>query len=197
MIVPAFPLPRYALPFVAPCTLVAAYVWERFSRSPRAGRALTAVVVFVLLVQLVPFAGRAAARVRVVSGMETREQYLLRADDVYPMARRAAQMLPPNAKVLYVGERVYHFLALGVNADMGMPARQAAVDFPAFRTPAGLMERIRGLGYTHVIVNEAVLAARTPFALNLLRPLEGAGLRELAREKRLVLYEVESRPAKN
>jgi hypothetical protein len=144
----------------------------------------------VLVVQLVPFAGRAATRSRVVLGLESRHAYLLRADDVYPMAARAAQILPPKAKVFYAGERLYYLLERGVDCVMGMPVRQGLVDYVTYRTPADLLRRIRALGFTHVVVNEGVLAARFPFALNMFNALEGRGLTQVAREKRLTLYEV-------
>ena len=192
LIVPRFPLVRYLLPFLVPCAAVAGYVFDRLCERAWAQRVLCIIVAAVLVVQLAPFAGRAATRVRVVAGLESRTEYLLRTDDVYPMARHAAEILPPHAKVLYVGHRIYYFLEQGIDATMGMPLRQDVVDFPVFATPAALLGRIRELGFTHVIVNEAVLRARAPFAIEMLRQLEHSGLRELAREKALVLYEVTS-----
>ncbi len=194
LIVPAFPLPRYVLPFLVPCGMIVGLVFERASARRSAHRLFAAMIVIILPLQLLPFAGRAAARARVVFGLESRDKYLLRSDDIYPMARRASAVLPADAKLLYVGERSYYFLAFGIDTAMGMPLRQGVVDFPALRTPGALLARIHELGYTHVIVNEAVLAARTPFALDMLRPLKDNGLREITREKKLVLYEVTPRP---
>ena len=190
LIVPMHPLLRYLLPFVAPCSLLVGRVFESLSRRRWARRILTFLVVSVLLAQLVPFAGRAAGRCSVGAGLEARQEYLLKADDVYPMAKYAAETLPTDAKVLYVGERLYYFLKFGVDATMGMPLLQPLVDFATFETPADLHRRLRELRFSHVIVNEAVLAARTEFALDMLRMLEGKGLRQLARRKRLVLYQV-------
>ncbi|MFW6107784.1 MAG: ArnT family glycosyltransferase, partial [bacterium] len=150
LIVLTFPLPRYLLPSVVPCAAAAGYVFERFDGRRWLRRVLCAAVAVVLLVQLIPFLGRAATRVAVVFGAESRAVYLRRTDDVYPMAEFAARRLGPDAKLLYVGERIYHFKALGLDATMGMPIRQAAVDFPAMATPRQLLDRLRRLGYTHV-----------------------------------------------
>jgi len=74
---------------------------------------------------------------------------------------------------------------------MGMPTRQAVVDFPKLATPRELHKRLVALGYTHLIVNEAVVAARFKPALSLLDVLRRDGsLAELAREKALTLYRV-------
>jgi len=190
LIVPRFPLVRYLLPFLVPCAAVAGYVFDRLCERAWARRVLCVVVAAVLVLQLAPFAGRAATRVRVAAGLESRAEYLNRADDVYPMARHAAEILPPDAKVLYVGHRVYYFLEQGVDAAMGMPLRQAAVDFPALKSPAELLGRMRELGYTHVIANEVLLAARGKDALELLHKLRDRGLGPVAAVKELVLYEV-------
>ena len=190
LIVPRFPLVRYLLPFLVPCAAVAGYVFDRLSERAWARRVLCVIITAVLVVQMVPFAGRAATRMRVVAGLESRAEYLLRTDDVYPMAQHAAGILPPDAKVLYVGHRVYYFLEQGIDATMGMPLRQAGVDFPAFRNPAELLERLRELGYTHVIANEGLLAARGKATLELLHELRGRGLEPVATVKDLVLYEI-------
>jgi len=189
VVVPVYPLFRYWMPFVAPCSLVAGLAFERLSQGRR-GRLLGAVVAAMCVFQLVPFVGRAAARARVVTGLETREAYLLRVDDVYPMARHAADALPPHAKVCYVGERLYHFLRLGVDATMVMPLRQAVVDFALFEEPKELLSRLRALGCTHVVVNKRAVAARARCMVGLLEKLRGCGLTPLERKKGLVLYEV-------
>ena len=192
LVVPMFPLPRYILPFLVPCSLIVGYAFHRLSAHAGVRRILSVAVVVLFAVQLVPFTGRAAARARVVAGLETREEYLLRVDDVYPMARRVARL--QDAKVLYVGERLYHFLDAGVDATMAMPLRQAVFDFPAFPNADDLLTGLRAGGYTHVVVNRAVLKSRrVEFAFHMVRALEDSGLiREVGRDKQLVLYEVTS-----
>jgi len=193
LIIPMYPLPRYVLPFVALCAPVLGYVFDALSGRAWARRTLCAVAVVVLLLQLVPFAGRAATRLRVAVGAESRRDYLRRVDDVYPMAEHVAAegVLPPGASVLYVGERVYHFHTLGVDVTMGMPVRQALVEFPAFDNPAELHRRLRQLGFTHLVVNEATLAKRYPQCGLLLRALEDVqGIRRTESRKDLVLYDV-------
>ncbi|MFO7899312.1 MAG: glycosyltransferase family 39 protein [Planctomycetota bacterium] len=191
LIVPTFPLPRYLLPFVVPCAAAAGYVFERLGGRAWLRRVLCAVVTVVLLVQLVPFLGRAATRGPVVFGAESRAAYLRRADDVYPMAEFVARELGPDARLLYVGERIYHFKALGVDATMGMPIRQAAVDFPAMASPRQLLDRLHRLGYTHVVINRANLGRRYPPALDLIDALAARDkLVETKQIKHLVLYQV-------
>jgi len=190
LIVPLYPLPRHVLPFVVPCAVVAGYVFDRLSTRRWARWAMGAIVVVVLIVELLPFAVSAGDTFRVAAGLESREEYLLRVDDVYPMARHAAAVLPPGAKVLYVGERVYHFLRLGIDTAMGMPMGQAVVDFPAYETPAQSHRRLGELGFTHVVVNEQALEDRAPFALEMLRRLRGQGLVSIGAKGRLVLYKI-------
>jgi hypothetical protein len=193
MIIPMFPLMRYLLPFVVPCVLVAGWAFDRLSTCCWVRRVLVPLLVVVLAFQLAPFVGRVAGRASVALGAESRHDYLMRVDDVYPMARRALS-LPEGSKVFYVGERLYYFLSEGwepANIAMGMPTRQAVVDFPKLATPRELHERLVALGYTHLIVNEAVVAARFKPALSLLDVLRRDGsLAELAREKALTLYRV-------
>jgi dolichyl-phosphate-mannose-protein mannosyltransferase len=193
MIIPGFPLMRYVLPFLAPCVLVAGWAFDRLSGRAWVRRVLVGAVVIVLAFQLLPFAGRAAGRWRVAAGVESRRDYLMRVDDVYPMARRALS-LPDGSKIFYVGERLYYFLTetgSGVVVDMGMPLRQAVVDFPLLATPRDLIERLRGLGYTHLIVNEAALATRFKPALSMIDVLRDSGqLEELDRKKTLTLYRI-------
>jgi membrane protein implicated in regulation of membrane protease activity len=193
MIIPMFPLMRYLLPFVVPCVLVAGWAFDRLSTCCWVRRVLVPLLVVVLAFQLAPFVGRVAGRASVALGAESRHDYLMRVDDVYPMARRALS-LPEGSKVFYMGERLYYFLSEGwepANIAMGMPTRQAVVDFPKLATPRELHERLVALGYTHLIVNEAVVAARFKPALSLLDVLRRDGsLVELAREKALTLYRV-------
>jgi hypothetical protein len=201
LIVPVSPLPRYVLPFVTPCALVVGWAFDRLAGRRGVRRALAVVLTVVFALQLVPFAARAAARARVAVGLETREAYLRRVDDVYPVARQARSLLPAGARILYVGLRVYHLLDLSLDADMGMPRRQAVVDFPSFATPADLHRRLRTRGYDYLLVNEAVLTARAPLALRMLDALEGDGLEVVetlgrhpdAPGRRFVIYRVAPR----
>ncbi len=191
LIVPMHPSPRHVLPFVAPCALVVGWAFERLSGRGWVRDGLCVVATLMAALLLVPFVGRAATRVRVVVGLDTRADYLASVDDVYPMARHAAAVLPEDAKVLYVGERVYYFLERGLDVTMAMPRRQAVVDFRTFEDSSDLLARVRELGFTHIVVNEAVLTRRAPFAIDLFHPLEGRGLTRLANKKHLVLYEVQ------
>ncbi len=189
--VSTFPMFRHLMPFIVPCAAVSgrAFEWLDGRRWVRITARCT--VVIVLLLQMVPFVGRTATRSGVVFGAESRAEYLRRTDDVYPMAEFAATRLGPEAKLFYVGERIYHFRALGLNATMGMPIRQGRVDFPAISSPAQLHDRLRRLGYTHVAVNNEILSRQFPPALDLIGPLvELDKLVEIEQIKELVLYEI-------
>jgi len=190
LVAPINPLPRYAIPFFIPCAAVAGLVFERFFWWKSLKRTVAAVACIVLAAQLVPFIGRAATRIAVATGVESREEYLMKRDDIYPMARYVAKNIPTQ-KTLFVGLRVYHFLGLHADVTMAMPLHQDVVDFPLYTDPQQLLGRIRSLGFTYVVVNEDVLSKRARFAFNLIGELDGHGLRRVHREKKLVLYEVE------
>ncbi len=190
-IILTFPMFRYLLPFIVPCAAVSGRAFEWLDGRRWVRITVGFVTVVVLLLQLVPFVGRTATRAGVVFGAESRAEYLRRADDVYPMAEYAAERLGPDAKLFFVGERIYHFRALGLDATMGMPLRQARVDFPAIASPAELLEQLRQPGYTHVAVNRENLRRRFPPALDLIGPLvERDKLVEIEQIKELVLYEI-------
>jgi hypothetical protein len=194
LVLPMYPLPRYVLPFFVPAVLCVGHAFERLSRRGWARWSVSIFLLAALAVQLVPFAERAASRWRVAVGRESRDACLSRLDEVYPMAKRVretARGLP----VLVVGERLYYFLDQHADATLGMPLRQTRVRFEDAARPADLLDAIRKGGFEYVVVNEDLLDRRAPFALDLLRPLAGHGLRRLEQIGSLVLYRVEPPPA--
>lgn len=190
LLVPMGPLPRYMMPYFVPMAMVVGFVYRRLSVR-RWSRILFGVVVLsVFALQLVPFVARAGNRFGVVLGYESRDAYLNRVDDVYPIVCTAEKVLPHNAKIALFEERVYYFDKAGLNVTMVMPYWQDVVDFPMLPYPMELMARIRELGFTHVIVDQPLLRQRVREASDELSVLYDHGLKEIAREKGMVLYEV-------
>ena len=89
----------------------------------------------------------------VALGQEDREAYLTRRLEHYPAARFVRNRVPPQARVLFIGEtRPYHFARLGLapSAYDAHPLRDWVMVSASVEALAG---RVAAEGFTHVVLN--------------------------------------------
>jgi len=97
---------RYALPFIAPMMVVAALPVEKL---PRLRWVMVPAVLLSYALGLGPVLANAAAKVPVVIGVESREDYLTKRVERFPAMAWAARNLPSTATILSLDPRGFYF----------------------------------------------------------------------------------------
>lgn len=91
----------------------------------------------------------------VVFGLQSRDDYLSHALDVYPPSKFISDNLPPDARVVTYGEvRCFYF-----NRDCfwGEYGHSDFINYLGMKGPEDLVRRYKELGITHVLINERYL----------------------------------------
>lgn len=132
-------------------------------------------------------------------GLEDREAFLSRRMYLYKADRFANDHLPDSATVFLFPDcrSVY----LEVPFVRGDPLMQTVVDYDQFSTPMELLDALRGLGVTHIMVSypayeyyrillekEPESVAYTDHAMNLIEGLKGLGTRTLFEANDVTIY---------
>ena len=149
-------LARYLVPSLALLAPAAGYAIFRGLRGGLIARRATTGAVSVWCVIALGI-GVLMARpcLPVVLGLQSRDDYLSRSLDVYPVSKYIADNLPPDARVATYGEvRCFYFSRDCFWAESG---HSDFFDYAAMRGPEYLVRRYRELGVTHVLLNERYL----------------------------------------
>ena len=166
-------LARYLLPSLVLLAPAAGYAIERGLHGGRIARqgTLCAVGLWCVLALGIGWI-MAKPCLPVVFGLQSRDDYLNRALDVYPPSAYIAKNLPPNARVATYGEvRTFYFERDCLWAEYG---HSDLIDYAAMRRPEDLIRRYQELGVTHVLVNERYLPGLWTSQDDTLRNLRGA-----------------------
>jgi hypothetical protein len=90
----------------------------------------------------------------VIAGLESRDEYLSRQlPDLYPITKYANDTLPPDAKILYLGESRGYYADRSFIANTGHDRSIIVEIVHQAATPDELLIRLRTLGITHIIFN--------------------------------------------
>ncbi|MBI5241346.1 MAG: glycosyltransferase family 39 protein [Elusimicrobia bacterium] len=136
--------------------LLAAYglhaLWTRLEGRARPLLAAGAGVLVATHVLVFLYAHAVFGSGAVLSGLETREEFLSRRLDYYPCAAWARERLGRNDRILIVGEqRAYYWSQDNLATTVNAPNRwRAWADEAA--SPGGYAARLKGEGFTHVAV---------------------------------------------
>jgi hypothetical protein len=131
-------------------------------------------------------------RLPVVTGMETRRQYLQRVVQPFSMFEHINGSLPANEPVLLIWENRAYYLDRPYFADSFFEASTLARMASDARTPAALKHKIKQRGYRHVVVNDMlgeVFSRRyQPQEMAVIKGLIVDHLEPLHSSNRLTLY---------
>ncbi|MFA6093404.1 MAG: glycosyltransferase family 39 protein [Elusimicrobiota bacterium] len=190
---------RYCLPFFPALAILSAWLAAELMRRKGFYKALAGGI---LAISLLPAATATQnnelfavleARSNAVPGEPARRLYLRRSLDCYGLYE-AANRLPAGARVLLFREiRGYH---LDADYQWGDPLNQAVLDYDSLDSVGALIGRLRGLGITHVIVNDGVGIYRpsdgyyTPRIVGLMERMLAVRGRLVSRDGEVSLYEV-------
>ncbi len=145
-------LARYLLPMLALWTPAAGFAAFVFLRGGRFSRYLTgAAMLFAGAIALGIVYLLSASALPVVLGQETQETYLMRQLDVYEPSLYIRRYTPPDAVIATYGEvRTFYFARDVIWAEYG---HSDLIPYPQLHNASQLVEKLRELGVTHVLIN--------------------------------------------
>lgn len=152
---------RYLMPAYPALALLVGEIAVRLWRQGAAARMAAALTVLVTVCPLWLDAGENNAlfaafsmRPREIAGSTTREEFLDRSLDIYPVYRRINRLLGPSDKLLLFREiRGYY---LDVPYQWGDPINQGVIFYRRLKNPEQLRQALAEQGITHVLVNTGV-----------------------------------------
>ncbi|MHC4180123.1 MAG: phospholipid carrier-dependent glycosyltransferase, partial [Planctomycetota bacterium] len=145
---------RFLFPAVAPLSVAAVWVWIEMRRFPRFARlASAATFVGVLLAMTAVALARSRDQMAVAVGLEDRQHYLLRQEPTYRAAEIFNVLASPGDHLLSQDYRAFYF--------NGRVTRESiyrrCTDYDRQITdPAELSGRLRGAGFTHLLLAETL-----------------------------------------
>ena len=145
---------RYLLPALALLSIVAAYAADGLLAIDKAGidKVFGLALVFPLLFNLQHYARDTTHKIPVALGLEPRSEYLSRTVDVYDMYSYVNSNLPSSAKLIAPWEvRRYYVDRDFITPNTGADAWEG--NFGSSRDPGEILEKLRELGVTHVMIN--------------------------------------------
>jgi len=158
--------PKLLFPAVPLLSAAAIWVWIELRRFPRAARRVAVASLAVMLTcGLAKAVVRPPETWRVALGLENREDYLSRCEPTYPAAVMANRLLRPGDRILSQERRLFYFdcPATYENADRFLAFERASL------SADDAIKRLRGEGYTHLLLAEPIDAeGRTNSRLSLL-----------------------------
>jgi hypothetical protein len=143
---------RFLYPVVPLLAVAVVWVWIEMRRMPRLPRSVAwAAVAVILLASGVVAASRCRDRLAVALGIESREEYLSRREPTYPAAAVANLLLDADSRILSQDSRGFYFEPPVTRENVFR--RVTGYDRRIAR-PAELAERLRGAGFTHLLLVE-------------------------------------------
>lgn len=100
----------------------------------------------------------------VVLGLENRDEFLRRNTWYYQAYEFINHHLPPNSKVLLWTWYVPYYLDR--DYVIGLPTRQAFINYERFTTVSELLDRLKGLGITHILWDKSIIPETFAFLDN-------------------------------
>jgi len=120
------------------------------------GLGVACVLAFLAVFQVPMLARNAGAKLPVVTGDVSREEYLSNSVHSYPIIRHANETLSPEARILMIWENEGYYLERPYLADSSFEASQIAQWTATAGTPAAFAADLRAKGVTHVIYNHVL-----------------------------------------
>jgi hypothetical protein len=144
---------RFLLPLVPPACVAVVWVFGEARRMPVWPRRLFALVMAgVLLVSVAISARRVCDKAAVALGLETRDAYLVRCEPSYAIALWA-NSLGLRTHTLSVEHRLFYFAGQATRESI---YRRRTGYHERLASPADLSRRLRGDGFTHVLLADAI-----------------------------------------
>ena len=145
---------RFLFPVVPPLAVAAAWVWIELRRMPdRPRRVAVGVFAAVIAAMAVLPCHRARDAMAVASGLESREDYLIRHEPTYPAAAVVSQLLPPESHLLSQDSHAFYF---NCRVTRENTYRRATHYDCAVTDPALLSDQLRSGGFTHLLLVNAI-----------------------------------------
>lgn len=149
-------LARYLLPSLALIVPVVAWGASRCLQGGWLSRAGVTMALAVWSVVALLIAGfLALPALPVIIGQQSRDEYLTKTLDIYPVSAYIARQLPEEARIATFGEvRTFYFERDVLWAE---PGHSDLIAYESMPGPADLMAALQQLGITHVLLNFAHL----------------------------------------
>lgn len=144
---------RYIFFVYAILAVAAAYSISRLMGEKGTGKAIGAVVVFTIIMNIAIWAGANNDELRVVAGLTDRESYLSSKVTNYELLKYANENLEGAKLCLYGEIRGYYSENDYVWCN---PPYQAYIDFYTIKTSEELLERMKEIGITHIIAEDSI-----------------------------------------
>ncbi|MCE5216114.1 hypothetical protein LLH03_03685, partial [bacterium] len=126
------------------------------------------------------------------SGMVDREQYLSSLCEVYEPSVQLNHLVPAGGKVILYGEPRGFYLDCAYM--WGDPGHHRLIPYECLTTPQALVTHLRGMGFTHALLNQmqaGSLSPGTPPPVGLLAKAAQEGLiRVIARRHQYVILDL-------
>jgi hypothetical protein len=162
---------RFLLPLVPLASVAVVWVWMESRRLPAWPRRLfVAAMALVLLLNTAICFRRARDRAAVALGWESRDSYLSRCEPTYPIALWA-RALDPSMRLLSAEQRTFYFPGRATRERLYR--RRTAYDRDLL-SPAGLSQRLRQGGFTHLLLAEAISGSGIRYNQTLRRLVDAA-----------------------
>jgi len=143
---------RFLFPILPMLALGTVWVWIEMRRLPALPRVLAATAQAGLLLAFALAAvERTTDRAAVALGLESREDYLFRAEPSYPAASIANVMLEPDDHILSQDYRAFYFNCRVTQESVFR--RETGYD-REITSPSQLSRRLRRAGFTHLLLAE-------------------------------------------
>lgn len=142
---------RFLLPVLPVLSLILAFWVEQFYTHGKYVFKIFAFCIIIPLVYRFPLTSRSHyKRMPMVLGMETRENYLQRSLEVYPIFAWINQNLSNDARVLIIGDlRCFY---CDRDYVWSCPLSQAYINYDLFRSVSDFKNRLKELNITHAAV---------------------------------------------
>jgi hypothetical protein len=149
---------RFVLPGLAVLAMVAGFVvvelGEALSRGKPSIPVPLAAVILALAVWTGAWQWTAYRPYLYLTGQVTQDEYLALHANYYPVVQYANRKLPPNSRLLFVGETLSYGLRVPALVETGFAGVTAVALANRTRSPAELARAIADLGFTHLLYNQ-------------------------------------------
>jgi hypothetical protein len=162
---------RFLLPLIPLASVAVVWVWVESRRLPVWPRRLFALaMVLVPMANVAVCARRARDKAAVALGLETRESYLSRCEPSYSIAVWT-NSLGLRTHILSVEQRMFYFTGLATRENI---YRRRTRYHHGLASPGDLSRRLRGDGFTHILLADSIRGSGIRYNPTLSRLVEAA-----------------------